>query len=387
MHAVSLLTRSPAQPQSLTHRLTNGFICQSPSFFLYLSTYLLYVPAYLLIFPLTNFSLIIHPFPPSIPFFLHPFASLFVRWFVDGFFWDLGMQVYNGESAVELVANLCLGIAHVFVFFLRENATMPQGIHKGNPWRPCQDDLVKFEAKKSQGLCGKSFVLKKPLRPEGEKRRKMEVKDDDDELDLTKSIWRLQLWAHQFLSLMNRSLILCYCNYCRCLPSLPSARVSTCMSMLMTIFRTSPCPGGWFGWRTRYFARCSLQEVWLQRPCRRSNRPGDDCIDQSYFRIGAKVHGIFQRSNDRWPWLQDGDFFKPGIAEDFPKHAQVGLVVIVVMAWSRFVMFSCRVFVSEIVGLFSAGLYPEVGASWLVRPEVGALAVGNPPKCVRWSML
>ena len=27
------------------------------------------------------------------------------------------MQVYNGESAVELVANLCLGIAHVFVFF------------------------------------------------------------------------------------------------------------------------------------------------------------------------------------------------------------------------------------------------------------------------------
>lgn len=65
---------------------------------------------------------------------------------------------------------------------------------QGKPLRPCQDDLVKFEAKKSQGLCGKSFVLKKPLRPEGEKRGKMEVKDD--ELDLTKSIfWRLQLWA------------------------------------------------------------------------------------------------------------------------------------------------------------------------------------------------
>lgn len=95
------------------------------------------------------------------------------------------MQVYNGESAVELVANLCLGIAHVFVFFFLENETMPQGIHKGNPWRPCQDDLVKFEAKKSQGLCGKSCFVIKPLRPEGEKRGKMEVKDD--ELDLTKS--------------------------------------------------------------------------------------------------------------------------------------------------------------------------------------------------------
>ena len=64
---------------------------------------------------------------------------------------------------------------------------MPQGMHKGNPWRPCQDDWVRFEAKKSQGLCGKSFVLKKTLRPEGEKRGKMEVKDD--ELDLTKSIF------------------------------------------------------------------------------------------------------------------------------------------------------------------------------------------------------
>ena len=230
--------------RSLTDWPTDLYAKVLPFFFTCPLTYCTYQHTYLFSHSLI-FSLIIHPFPPSIPFFLHPFASLFVRWFVDGFFWDLGMQVYNGESAVELVANLCLGIAHVFVFFW-ENATMPQGIHKGNPWRPCQEDLVKFEAKKSQGLCGQSFVLKKPLRPEGEKRGKMEVKDDDDELDLTKSIWRLQLWAHQFLSLMNRSLFLCYCNYCRCLPS--ARAETTCMSMLMTIFRTSPRPPRWLIW-------------------------------------------------------------------------------------------------------------------------------------------
>lgn len=115
MHAVPLLTRSPAQPQSLTHRLTNGFICQSPSFFLYLSTYLLYVPAYLLIFPLTNFSLIIHPFPPSIPFFLHPFASLFVRWFVDGF-GTLGCRSTMEKVQLNWLP-ICVWELHTFLCF------------------------------------------------------------------------------------------------------------------------------------------------------------------------------------------------------------------------------------------------------------------------------
>ena len=137
MHAVPWLTRSPAQPQSLTHRLTNGFICQSPSFFLYLSTYLLYVPAYLLMFPLTNCSLIIHPFkhshthpfPPSIPFFLpsslrFSICSLVCWWILLGP-WDAGLQWRKCSwIGCQFVSGNC---ARFCVFFGR----MPQ-CHKGS---------------------------------------------------------------------------------------------------------------------------------------------------------------------------------------------------------------------------------------------------------------